>query len=778
MLQAQVSKTVSITAGGLSGALTTEEKNTVTNLTITGTINAQDFKTMRDLLYSLSQLNLSGATIVAYTGTGGTASSASISYLANTVPANAFYYKYSLTSVVLPPTVQIISRNAFSTCTDMASINLFEGITSIESGAFDHCTSLTTISIPKSVTSIGAFAFTMSGSITVHADNPNYSSANGVLFNKDKSIILQYPYSKPGSYTIPSSVLIIGQGSFCNCTGITSVTIPSSVTTIESGAFSSCGSLSSIDIPASVTSIGTSAFYYFNGLINVNESNPNYSSSDGVLYNRMETELIQCPMSKSGSFIIPFTVTTVGMNSFYNCSKLTSVIIPATVKTIGPYAFSYCDSLLWINIPSSVTSIGNCALNHCSSLSTLLVEWSTPLDLNLSSDVFNNSNLSRCKLYVPYEKSQLYANADKWKDFSNIIEISVLCNEKKGFTYTQDFSSGTLPDCWSIFDSLKTENIWTFNNPGNRTINTTSNLNGFAIIDSDHNGYGKTQNCDLISPVFDFSNYTTVELKFEHYLDTYPGSMGTLLYSTDNGYHWITYHSWLDTSNPAIFTANLSAELAGKSQVMFKWNYIGEYAMFWAIDDVVVTAGGVTKNMLVTDKTLSAGESTCFNAYDTITVAGDGSLVKFQSGSSVDLIAGKTIRFLPGFHAEEGSFAHAWITNDNTFCDGGSGSILMNPPAEKSIDSDRGMPTKEQDSENGKSIKVYPNPNNGKFIVEVSNLPNEAEVKVFNALGTVVYRTKVNDGQATVNLSGIGRGLYEVMVYDCKDQLIRKVMVE
>jgi hypothetical protein len=776
ILQAQVSKTVSITAGGLAGALTTEEKNTVTNLTITGTINAQDFKTMRFDVSNLSYLNLSGVTIVAYTGTGGTAGSGSVSYPANAVPAYGFYYNHGLTTVVLPSSIQIIDESAFSTCTDLASINIPEGTTTIGFGAFGGCAGLTSISIPKSVTSIGVFAFNQCGSITVHADNPNYSSADGVLFNKDKTILLQYPHSKPGSYTIPSSVGTIGPGAFSNCAGITSIIIPSSVYKIESGAFGHCG-LSSIEIPSSVTTIMSNALANFNGTINVNASNPNYSSSDGVLYNRMKSELIQCPTSKTGSFSIPLTVSTIGIYAFNNCSHLTSVTIPSTVTTIGYSVFCYCESLLSINIPSSVTSIGSNAFNNCPSLTTLLVERSTPLDLNLSSNVFYNSNLTRCKLFVPYGTSQLYANTDKWKDFSNIIEISTLCEVKKGFTYTQDFSSGTLPDCWSVFDSLKTENIWTFNNPGSRTINTTTHANGFAIIDSDHIGEGKTQNCDLISPVFDFSNYATVTLKFEHYLDTYPGSMGTLLYSTDNGYHWITYHSWFDTSNPATFTANLSVELAGKSQVLFKWNYIGEWAIFWAIDDVAVTAGGVTKTLSVPNKTISAGESTCFNATDTITVAGSGTTVNFLNGSTVDLIAGKAIRFLPGFHAAEGSNTHASITTTGTFCDGASGSPIVEQPVEKSATNQSASETQIVVPEE-KMVKVYPNPNNGQFTLELTNIESGAVVNIYNVVGAKVYQaTLTNEAFQKVNISDIKKGIYFIKIMVGKEQFSKKMVV-
>src|SRR5450759_2302489 len=93
-LQAQVSKNVNITPGGLVSAMTSAEKTTVTNLTVTGTIDARDFKTMRDSLTVLSAVDLSGVTTAAYTGTEGTYDSSSINYLANEIPPLAIGFNY------------------------------------------------------------------------------------------------------------------------------------------------------------------------------------------------------------------------------------------------------------------------------------------------------------------------------------------------------------------------------------------------------------------------------------------------------------------------------------------------------------------------------------------------------------------------------------------------------------------------------------------------------------------------------------------------------------
>ncbi|GHV10413.1 hypothetical protein FACS1894162_4340 [Bacteroidia bacterium] len=144
-------------------------------------------------------------------------------------------------------------------------------VTSIGAGAFSRFDALTSVTIPSSVKAIGKDAFSQCRSltsITVDAANPSYSSQDGILFNKNKTTLIQYPFQKKGAYIIPSNVTTIGDGAFDGSDdwgngndNLTSITIPNSVTSIGAQAFASCSGLQSVTIPGSVTSIGNAAFY-------------------------------------------------------------------------------------------------------------------------------------------------------------------------------------------------------------------------------------------------------------------------------------------------------------------------------------------------------------------------------------------------------------------------------------------------------------------------------------------------------------------------------------
>ena len=116
--------------------------------------------------------------------------------------------------------------------------------------------------IPNSVTTIGAAAFGSCASlteITVGAQNLQYSSVNGVLFDPFHTYLVQYPGGKGGSYAIPYGVYTIGDDAFTGAT-LTNITIPKSVSTIGNYAFYYCSNLTSITIPGSVGVIGLYAF--------------------------------------------------------------------------------------------------------------------------------------------------------------------------------------------------------------------------------------------------------------------------------------------------------------------------------------------------------------------------------------------------------------------------------------------------------------------------------------------------------------------------------------
>ena len=149
-------------------------------------------------------------------------------------------YRYDITAAVLQDGVTTIGTGAFSYCESLTSVAIPDSVTTIENDAFNDCEALTSVTIPAGVTAIGATAFGFCSSLTeisVNTANPSYKDVDGVLFSKDGSELIVFPYGRGGSYTIPDGVTTLTYSSFFNCLSLTALSIPSSVKTIETHAF-------------------------------------------------------------------------------------------------------------------------------------------------------------------------------------------------------------------------------------------------------------------------------------------------------------------------------------------------------------------------------------------------------------------------------------------------------------------------------------------------------------------------------------------------------------
>jgi len=283
-------------------------------------------------------------------------------------------------SVTIEQGVTSIGNYAFYSCRNLTSVTLGDSVTSIGNRAFVDCANLTSLTLGGSVTSIGNRAFYSCDRLTgiwVDEANQYYSSdASGVLFDKEKTTLIQCPCGYSGAYTIPDSVKIIGNDAFVYCNSLTNITIPNSVTGIGYCAFRYCDSLTNVTIPSSVIYIGNYAFEFCSNLtgIWVDGANQYYSSdANGVLFDKEKTTLIQYPCAYSGAYTILNSVTSIGNRAFYSCNSLTSVTIGDSVTSIGVEAFHSCDSLTSVAIPDSVTSIGRDAFRYCSGLTGVKV---------------------------------------------------------------------------------------------------------------------------------------------------------------------------------------------------------------------------------------------------------------------------------------------------------------------------------------------------------------------------------------------------------------------
>ena len=387
-----------------------------------------------------------------------------------TIDFGAFARCYKLKKIKIPDSVQSLGEGTFYKCINLTQVNIPNGVKTIPgyvsaqgyadetaaAGCFQDCRSIKNIIIPSSVSTIGESAFSGCTSlssvfigsgvkeldkrgfygcdslaeITVDEKNANYSSLDGVLFNKDKTNVIICPNGKKGTYSLPNKVTKISSYAFCNCSGLTSVTIPNSVTSIEDYAFDDCTGLTNIAIPNSVTSIGYSAFSGCTGLTSVT---------------------------------IPNSVTSIGNYAFSQCSGLTNVSISNKVTSLS-YTFKDCTKLTSITIPESVTSISNGLdgpmFDGCTNLKKIEVSpnnenYSSYNGVLLDKDGYN---LIRC----PEGKSGNFVVPDSvgciesyaFYNCTNLtnIQISKNVNEIEGYAFV---------NCKSLQKFVLTDNVYT-----------------------------------------------------------------------------------------------------------------------------------------------------------------------------------------------------------------------------------------------------------------------------------------------------------------------------
>lgn len=372
-------------------------------------------------------------------------------YSVTTIGDYAFQECTSLVSVTIPAGITSIGDGAFWYCTSLANINvsadntaytsvdgvLFskdktnllqypignarteyaipDGVINVADYLFWGCTTLKTLTIPDSVAVIGIDALRRCLSlenINVSADNKVYASVDGVLFNKDKTELLQYPIGNTRTeYSIPNGVTSIADYSFPECASIERITFPDSVTTIGEMAFPACSSLKSVElgsglktigdyafawcealtdvkIPYGVTTIGDSAFDSCTSFENITFPDSVTAIGQNVIWGTayykdeanwendvlyVDHHLIQAKYEFSGDCVIKDGTKTIANSAFSNRESLESITIPNSVVYIGQFGFYRCSSLKNVTIPDSVLSIDYRAFGSCASLENVVI---------------------------------------------------------------------------------------------------------------------------------------------------------------------------------------------------------------------------------------------------------------------------------------------------------------------------------------------------------------------------------------------------------------------
>ena len=358
------------------------------------------------------------------------------------IDSRAFYGCTSLVSVSIPDSVTLIGESAFEGCTSLPAVTVPGSVTQIAYKTFKDCKSLVSVDIPDGVISIGVQSFEdcislpevlISASVTSIADkafagcmsmlninvdenNMVYASVDGVLFNKEKTILILYPAGRKGAYTIPGGAESIAEKSFAGCGGLTSVSLPESIKNIGINAFADCGAFTDIYYAGTRDGFSKIIIGRDSGLdgktLHIEgrtEVIPDYCgekvtwtldddgtltiSGEGDMYNygeygpdgynhapwsneKVKNVVVEDGVTSIGDYafrmIRSVHETVYGASAVYG-SDIISVDMPDSIKSIGYGAFYYCDSLTSIVIPDDVTSIGEYAFENCTSLTSVTI---------------------------------------------------------------------------------------------------------------------------------------------------------------------------------------------------------------------------------------------------------------------------------------------------------------------------------------------------------------------------------------------------------------------
>jgi len=451
-----------------------------------------------------------------------------LSYLGD----HAFYNCSLLSFISWGEVSQIKSIPAYAFAkTALESAKLPNGAEEVCDYAFAYCNNLNAVTLSRTVkkwSSSALFGCYNINIIEVEDENQNYSSLDGVLFDKNKTVLLTYPAGKEGdSYTIPESVNKIAGGAF-GYSKFKTIDV-ANVTVIGSEAFAN-SNIQSINLEK-MTEINYEAFYNCNGLTAVTwPSKINIIPSEIFRYcKNLET------------VIIPETVTSINNNAFSNCTSLKNIVLPSSLETIGSYAFYNCSSIEQIDLADKLTNIGYAAFSGCSGLTTVTVPENVT---SLGDYVFANcSGLKTVNVQYGNIPDYAFSNCTSLTDLTLSEKIESIGDS--AFGYCTKLADVMLPA------SLKSIGDYAFNNCvslgsitvgadiGKSAFNNCSALENLTLLDTvEKIGTVAFSGCNKLKSVYipaSISEIGDFAFNYCEALESITVDEENTVYSSDNG---------------------------------------------------------------------------------------------------------------------------------------------------------------------------------------------------------------------------------------------------
>ena len=300
----------------------------------------------------------------------------------------AFWNCKKLEKIVISNTVKVIEDTAFGSCSNLETITIPNGVEQIDSYAFSDCENLKKVNISSSVNNISTSAFSGCSNLSdfiVDSNNATFSSQDGILFNKDRTLLIKCAEGKAGKYVIPENVTNIGNGAFINCKKLTEITMSDSISNIESNAFSG------------------------SGIESINISN---------------------------------NVTIIREHTFDECRKMKSITLPNSITSIADYAFLLCTSLKSVKFSNKTSDIGNCAFFRCSELKSVTIPKSVKnigvnalgVKFDSSGDLEKVEGFTICGYKNSIAEKYAIENDFKFVALTATPKLTSISNTSKGVT--------------------------------------------------------------------------------------------------------------------------------------------------------------------------------------------------------------------------------------------------------------------------------------------------------------------------------------------------------